>query len=420
MSFRDKLQPASFRGVPFEAPAAETVVGRRVVVHEFPHKDQPYAEDMGGKADEFVVDGFIIGENYLDGKEALIKALKKPGPGTLVHPTHGERQVVLVNPSRLREQFIERRGMVSFSLTFVEDGDKAQPQVLIDTQQVVEDAADASYGPLEDVFVGDFSVDGLPGWSIDAIATEVGQINDVISSVRDSLRLDMTSLSSLARAGNIFKSNIVGLLATPSALAGELTSLVRGIVGLFDFSAAQNQLFGARHQVKQPMNVLLPLRQYGQTGTAYARPSVPANTPLRRQQATSTAALYSLIARAAVVEAVRSSVYIPFDNIEASVAVRDQLYDAMEDVMLDAPDAVYEVLHALRSAMVRDITARGADLAQVSSVTLPASMPAQALSYRLYGSGNYADEIIARNQAAATIMHPLFVPGGTALGVRRV
>gem|GEM_PF-3795313 len=140
---------------------------------------------------------------------------------------------------------------------------------------------------------------------------------------------------------------------------------------------------------------------------------------MRRQQAANQAALFAVIARCAVVEAVRSSIYLPFASADESVAVRDTLYDALDTLMLDAPDGVYAALHDLRSAMVRDITARGADLARLSKITLPGSVPALVLSYKLYGSGAYAEELIGSNQAAATVMHPLFMPGGSPLEVRR-
>lgn len=473
MSYREQLQPAKFREVSFHVSAADTTVGRRVALHEFPNKELPLPEDMGKKASEFIVNGFIIGDDYVDVMKRLIDALTRPGPGTLVHPTLGSLQVVLANPGQLREQFIERRGQVTFSLKFVEASEEAQPSTAVDTQQAVEDASDACYGPMEEDFASDFSIDAAPAWSIDSITGEINRINDVITSVRNGLSFDLTSLSSLLRAGNMFKANLVGLLATPGAFAKELTTLVRGLVGLFDFSAAQTRIFGglgiasrssssisasnraaasaaraastgasssARSQaavirevpfgsagrVTRPLDALLPLGRYGQPGSAglngvsYVRPTIPATTPVRRQQAANQAAVFSLLARTAVVEAVRSSIYIPFDSAEQAIALRDRLYDELDALMLDAPDPVYSVLHDLRSAMVRDITARGADKVRMSQVTLQASQPARVLSYRLYGSGDYANEIVARNQAPGTVMHPLFVPGGSPLGVRRV
>jgi prophage DNA circulation protein len=87
--------------------------------------------------------------------------------------------------------------------------------------------------------------------------------------------------------------------------------------------------------------------------------------------------------------------------------------------MLDAPDNVYTAMAALRAAMVRDITQRGANLAKLSTTVLNASTPAQVMAYRLYESGGLAPDIVTRNQLPASVMHPLFVPGGRSLEVRR-
>jgi prophage DNA circulation protein len=426
-------------------------VGRRTVVHEFPLKDLPFPEDLGGKASEFVVEGFLIGDEYISDMKRLIAALKTAGPGTLVHPSLGTMQVSLAQPGRLREQFIERRGMVSFSLAFVEAGDAAQPSTDIDTQQAVDDAADAAYGSMGDDFASMFSIDGAPAWSMQSIIDEISTVNDVVNSVRSAIHFDLSVLSQLISAGAIFKANVTGLLATPNALFTELSVQFRALVNLFDFSVAQgssispssslrsisstansNQLsslqrslspannFGNPSLPSSPMRNLLTLAQYGQPGMPYARPVVPTNTPVRRQQAANQAALCSAVARCAVVEAVRSSIYLPFTSADESTTVRADLYDALDQLMLDASDPVYAALHDLRSAMVRDITARGADLAQLSKLTLSASAPAQVLSYRLYGAGGYAAELASRNQAPATVMHPLFLPGGVELEVRRV
>ncbi|MHA0111936.1 hypothetical protein ACXYUI_33465, partial [Klebsiella pneumoniae] len=71
------------------------------------------------------------------------------------------------------------------------------------------------------------------------------------------ISFNLTGLSSLVLAGEQFKSSLIGLLATPNALATELGSLVRGVVNLFDFSAAQQSVFGESSAVRRPINQLL-------------------------------------------------------------------------------------------------------------------------------------------------------------------
>jgi hypothetical protein len=58
--WRDALLPAMFDGAPFHVEAGSQEGGRRIVVHEFPKRDAPYAEDMGRRATEFTVRGYCI------------------------------------------------------------------------------------------------------------------------------------------------------------------------------------------------------------------------------------------------------------------------------------------------------------------------------------------------------------------------
>ena len=47
MAWKDRLQEASFRGVPFKFEGEGSAVGRRVETHEYPNRDKPYTEDLG-------------------------------------------------------------------------------------------------------------------------------------------------------------------------------------------------------------------------------------------------------------------------------------------------------------------------------------------------------------------------------------
>ncbi|HHG0355951.1 TPA: DNA circularization N-terminal domain-containing protein, partial [Escherichia coli] len=47
MTWKDRLQGASFRGVPFKVEEESAGTGRRVETHEYPNRDKPYTEDLG-------------------------------------------------------------------------------------------------------------------------------------------------------------------------------------------------------------------------------------------------------------------------------------------------------------------------------------------------------------------------------------
>lgn len=115
-----QLVPASFRGAEFKIEVNSRASGRRVVLHEFPKRDQPYAEDMGRAARRFPVTGYVIGSDYKAQRDALIAALEAEGPGLLILPTLGE-QIVQPREYAVREQR-QAGGMAEFEMTFVEAG----------------------------------------------------------------------------------------------------------------------------------------------------------------------------------------------------------------------------------------------------------------------------------------------------------
>ena len=94
MAWRDNLVQASFRGVRFSVDETEApIAGRRVAVHEYPGRDQPFVEDMGRVTKRWTVEAFVLGDDYDVVRDELIEASDMPGPGELVHPYLGSLQV---------------------------------------------------------------------------------------------------------------------------------------------------------------------------------------------------------------------------------------------------------------------------------------------------------------------------------------
>ena len=67
-----KLNPASFRGVPFyllEEPTA--AVGRRRANHEYAGREKPYSEDMGRKQRVYTIVGGVDGNDFIEKADRL-------------------------------------------------------------------------------------------------------------------------------------------------------------------------------------------------------------------------------------------------------------------------------------------------------------------------------------------------------------
>lgn len=126
MSLFNNLRLATYKGVPFKVRSAEDQLGRVTVVHKFPLRDQDYVEDLGRHGRAINLTGFVVGPAYQLQRDALIKALESPGPGTLIHPWLGQFLVSLAEPATVSHE-AEQAGLVTFQMRFNEDAAPGAP-----------------------------------------------------------------------------------------------------------------------------------------------------------------------------------------------------------------------------------------------------------------------------------------------------
>jgi prophage DNA circulation protein len=102
--------------------------GRRTVVHEYPKRNDPYAEDMGRHARRFQFSAYLIYRpsnplyEYISQRKLLYEALEADDIGTLVHPVFspGGMQAMCERFSMVESR--ERGGYTQFEMQFVEGG----------------------------------------------------------------------------------------------------------------------------------------------------------------------------------------------------------------------------------------------------------------------------------------------------------
>ena len=142
MAWRDRLRPASYRDAAFhiERPDALTA-GRRVQVHDYPGRDDPYTEDLGHVTPEYSITGYLVGDDYPALRDRLIAACARPGAGSLIHPYLGAVHVACTE-CRVSESTRDGR-MAHVQMTFVSAGRNRYPTADVDTAAAVTSAADA-------------------------------------------------------------------------------------------------------------------------------------------------------------------------------------------------------------------------------------------------------------------------------------
>lgn len=394
MAWRDRLRPASFRGAAFEVADTDGETGRRLAVNEYPSRDEPFVEDLGRKARRFTVTGYVIGPDYMDRLEAVLRAAEADGPGTLVHFFRGELQVHCEALRYAESQ--NEGGMARLTFTFVEAGGVRAPADAPDTRALTGAAADDALSAARTVFNREFTLTRLPefvaaeaaAWGADLAATVAGLPVAPDSTANVKADLD-TAIRDLATNGaTLFRS------VDPAA---PILDLLR----LFGWAAGTTQQ-GRR-------TVLTGLRDVAAFPAAQPAPAMP-TTPVRQRLAANQGQLARLTVRAALAEQARVSAGLDYDSRDDAVAVRDALTRDLRDAATEAADAgedeAYGALKSLSAAVTRDLTRRGASLAPITRYRMGAVLPALTLAHRLYGDAGRADEVAARNRAA----HPGFMP----------
>ncbi|MFG6462256.1 DNA circularization protein [Roseateles sp. DXS20W] len=395
-TWRDQLKPATFRGVPFFVDNHETALGRRVHVHEFPQRDKPYAEDLGRRTRTINVVAYVLGPDYMAARDALATALDAAGPGLLVHPYLGEMTCSAAECS-LSESTAEG-GKASFKIAFVESGENIFTTAAESTSATAVAKADFASAAVQSNFERRHSVQGKPAFVAQASAGIFGKALGGIESAVALVRGAASKVAELQRDIDAQRRELVDLIYSPAsaaqALVGNIKALVRGVA-----ETPEDALSLARSLYR--FGADLPL-------------IVPA-TSSRKAQAANQAELVQLVRVAALAEGARAAARVEFDSYEAAAAARDELVDGLTDAMErdGLADEVYDALRGLRSAVVRDIAARGADLARLVAWSPAATLPSLALAQQLYADASREPELLARNR----IRHPLFVPGAVPLEV---
>lgn len=406
MSWHDRAQQGSFRGVPFHVNSNEMDFGPRTIVHEYPKQDKAYIEPNGKKPREIPLEFFVVGEDYDRERDALIAALEEAGPGELVVPKLG-RMTVNVTRAHMRETK-EEGGKASFSVTFLEAGELQFPKAAVNTKNDVVTKAGTARTALQTAFAKVFKVLRKPSYIAEQADTLIRSATDQLRVINGGIAALTEPYASLARDIDQFGDELATLMQQPANLVSDFTGLMGSV-------------HNAVADVQSAIDVYDNLFDFGDDLSA-----VSVTTSNRQIEADNQAAIVQMVRAAAVIEhavaetnkvyAIPGSQSQPEDAVVVSLdeaqAIRDTLAGRLQTLAFAATDDdLYATLMALRAAVVKDINTRAVNLPRVIRYTPPATLPMVVIAHRLYGDARRADELIARNK----IRNPLFVSGGVTL-----
>jgi len=463
MSWMKNLQQASFRGVPFKVMDADTGVGRRNVLHQYPFKDVPYVEDLGADADEFSINAYILQNrensfDYFGERDALIAAIKGSGSGTLIHPFLGELTVAVLGKARISESF-EEGGIARFSITFVQAGKNKFPQSPQDNVGAVDDIADISLDSLGDVTDAKYTQTNMPGFAVTQAVTDVTSAFDMMKATVVSVKDTISSTVSDALAGiESAKSLLASVISSPC----ELASIVIGatneffkLVGLAGdtfsslsvgvCSGLTTNRFKSGDKIDNTIGTscvkaMVEVNRFGEL-PEIDDPSpyggqveeIPVDNYIRAQEKANRVAYTNTIRAAILLKATQVAVRIDYYSFENSFDTMTKITKAIDALLLDMgndadstlftkyglsifDETTYNSLKEAKRIFIKSMKQIGATFANVVAFEIGAGVVSSLeLSYNLYDDLDRCESIFVRN--VPLVRHPGFMPGGQQIEV---
>lgn len=216
--YQRTLYPASFRGFPFVVRETEGQMGRKNVVHNYPFRDNVWVEDMGRAPRQYEVEGFIVGDNVVQRLQLLLLLIEQPGPGILIHPQHGVRNVSVLSFSESSRT--EENRVVRLRFSFIEGGDRIFPSIVANGFGAILSAAEDLFGAANLDFIN--------------------KVGDVIGAGATVVAIGASTVATWAAAGNGLVQGASNLLHLSSSIAGSFGRFSGGRTG-----TAGNSIQGA-------------------------------------------------------------------------------------------------------------------------------------------------------------------------------
>ncbi|MGY3639813.1 DNA circularization N-terminal domain-containing protein [Pseudomonas sp. PK-RTE-24] len=403
MNWRDRLLPASFRGVGFWIDQAKTPVGRKGQLHEYPQRDLPFFEDLGQQAKTHDLTAFIIGPDCLEQRDKLLKALEQ-GRGELVHPWLGRLQVKVGECDMTHTR--QDGGLVTFALKFYPDQPLPFPTATVSTQKVLLAKADGLLGSAVARFEQAMTLIKAARIGITNLRNSLTGVYEVIKEQLKPLIEQYRQITELVKA----------VKELPKEVAAEFKGLLGDIQELKAF--AKEGYRGVIADVSQQLEAIrkadAPKITTGKDTNAAAQAmadlvqdtlivkvaqwvaSMPVATRALQLPSTPT------VAQQAHQQVTRPEVPAT-DDLQA---LQKDLVEALQGAKNKADPEHYQAISDVQDALVAHLKAVASSGVRLVSKTFQESLPALVIAYKQFGDATRVTEVVQRNG----VTNPLYLP----------
>lgn len=420
-NWRDRLLPASFRGVPFWVDQAKTPVGQKGQLHEYPQRDQPFFERLGQQAKIHDLTAFLVGADCLEQRDNLLKALEE-GSGELVHPWLGRMQVKVGECDMTQTR--QDGGLVTFNLKFYPDQPLQFPKPVVSTQEQLQVASSKLLTSSVGRFDEAMKLVNQARVGLDNLRKGITQAYHVIEQQLQPLIETYATVYSLVRAVKEFphqvsaavKSVLGEVKAEFNGLVGEVRGLVGEVRGLKDFAVQgyHGMLADLSKQVEDAKSLDTSQLTIGKDTAAASQATV---NLIQDALLVHIAQLVSVIPAAtqavklAITPSLAQQAQQPVQRADVPVvddvlALRDSLNEAIWQAALKADSVHYQALNTVRQALVQHLNAVASNGVRLIDLVPKSNLPALVVAYKNFGDATRVGEVVQRNR----ISHPGFIP----------
>lgn len=418
MSYLDERLPASFRGIPFLVETHTTQVGRKTAIYDLPFESAGVAHlDLGRKPRKYKLKALAL-EGHLGvqvslraQRDALVAAFETPGAGLLIHPVYGRKSVVIVGEVTLVES-TESGGKIEIECEFQEARDAAAPLPLPEPKAAMVKKAQQLRAAAGTALQAGFLVH-VP----DFVAA---------SNIRtlDSALTDLQRLNGLVGAA----------LAVPTHVGNQIEAIANSAAALFHApQAVYNSIDTAIAQMHQSVLTVLVALGGSRGGLVTPDSLVVASasigalsveptgtTPDRIAERENHARLLIALRASALGNAAETVANLTFTSANDARNMLLTLTDALDTLAdnqiagVEPDQPIFEALRDLIAATVARLSTVAGTLAELTTHTPVATVPAIVVAFNLYGDATRVDEVLARNPQ---VVHPMFALGRDPLEV---
>ena len=383
---------ASYKGASFWVESDSEDGGRRIVVHEFPMRDDPFLEDLGEAKRDFNVTAYLASDTADNEASSLVAVCALRGPGVLVLPAQGPLMVRCLTFKRDREK--DRAGKIAFSLHFVREGAAASLVSIASLANLVFAAADGVMGAVGEFLQTATTVLGRADYIVGAVVSGLQEGAAILEAVRTSEPVDPGV--SAAQRGVI------------QAIYDDAPTLVSSATGVDPDIAPR--LVASYRAIADGMPATSAHRVFGEVldnaPVVLDAPGISVNAAVAQSNAGAVGTVLRLAATAAYAEAI---IRMDIPDRGNGITIRAQAAERFDQELgaIPARDvALFRSVLALRGAVVEYLSRAILDRAPVVTVESNMTMPSLFWSYRLYAAADRGAEIVARNRVA----HPSYLP----------